>query len=77
MRYANITQVDRFQLPASHPHLAMITIDPADWHRFQQLGEDNPAVLILGHNDPADGHMIVYTACASQETLRRLEDGWG
>jgi len=77
MRYANITQVDRFQLPASHPYLAEVVLDPADWCRFQSLFADEPAVRLLGYDDPADGHMIVYTACASRETRRRLEDGWG
>ena len=55
-----------------------ITIDPADWSRFQQLYSDNPATRILGHDDPENGALTVYIGCASLETRRRLEDGcWG
>jgi hypothetical protein len=80
MRYRDITPrgSDRFRLPASHPILAKITLDPADWYRFQQLYIDNPAIRILGHNDQEDGAVIVHIGCASRETRRRLEDGhWG
>jgi hypothetical protein len=76
MRYRDIA-ADRFVLPASHPHLAEFTIDPVDWCKFQRLHDDNPAVRILGHDEPRDEQMTVYVACASRETRNRLEDGWG
>ena len=75
MRYNDLA-ADRFRLPASHPILVAISIDPADWFRFQQLDEDNPATLILGHDDPENGEMTVHVACANHEVKRRLEDGW-
>jgi hypothetical protein len=62
-------------LPTSHPNLAAITIDPADWYDFQRLDADNPATHIVGH-DILDGRMTVFVACASHEVRRRLEDGW-
>lgn len=67
----------RFRLPPSHPVLATLAIDPVDWHRFQQLDDDNPATRILSHDDPLDGQLIVRVACASEETRQRLEHGWG
>jgi hypothetical protein len=80
MRYRDITPrgSDRFRLPASHPILAEITLNPADWSRFQQLYSDDPATRILGHDDQKDGAVIVHIACASRETRQRLEDDrWG
>ena len=66
----------RFRLPPSHPHLATITIDPVDWCRFQQLNDDNPATRIMTHDDPVDGMMTVFVACASTSVRDRLLDGW-
>jgi hypothetical protein len=80
MRYRDITLSggDRFRLPSSHPILAKITIDPANWPRFRELYSGNPATRILGHDDPESGALTVYIGCASLETRRRLEDGcWG
>ena len=79
MRYRDITLDvgDRFRLPASHPILAEITIDPAHWYDFERLNADNPATRILGHDKPRNGLMAVFIACASEETRTRLEDGWG
>jgi hypothetical protein len=79
MRYRDIacTSGDRFRLPPSHPILSEITLDPADWYDFQRLNADNPATIVVGHDEPLGGLMIVYTACSSDEVRRRLEDGWG
>jgi hypothetical protein len=79
MRYTDIDPpiCKRFRLPVSHPILATITIDPANWLRFEQLNEDTVATKIVGHDDPLDGLMKVYVGCASDEVRDRLEDGWG
>lgn len=53
MKYRDITTTgERFRLPASHPVLATLTIEPADWFKFEQMADDNPAVRILGHDTP-------------------------
>jgi hypothetical protein len=77
MRYREITAdpSNRFQLPSSHPVLAQVDIEPADWHDFHRLDADNPATHIVGH-DILDGRMTVFVACASDEVRQRLEDGW-
>jgi hypothetical protein len=67
----------RLRLPPSHPILAQITIDPADWHQLQQLDDANPTTQIIGHDDPEDGLMTVFIACASDQVRDRLLDGWG
>jgi hypothetical protein len=77
MRYRDITADvdDRFRLPASHPILAEVDIEPADWFQFERLDGDNPATRIVGH-DILDGRMTILVACASDEVRKRLEDGW-
>lgn len=79
MRYRDIqpTASHRFRLPTSHPILAEIDIDPADWCNFQRLNEDNPATHIVGHDTPTGGTMTVFVACSSDEVQKRLNDGWG
>jgi hypothetical protein len=74
MRYRDIepTASSRFRLPASHPFLIEISIDPADWFDFERLFADEPATRILGHDAPREGRMIVHAACASDEVRRRL-----
>jgi hypothetical protein len=66
----------RFKLPRSHPHLATVTLDPINWHRFQQLAEDNPGTRVMGH-EVSGGTITVHVACADDEVRDRLEDAWG
>ncbi len=66
----------RLPLPPSHPVPVEIVIDPMDWHRFEQLAEDTPAVRIIGHDDPQDGLMTVYVGCADHDVRERLEKAW-
>jgi hypothetical protein len=66
----------RFRMPNGYPILAAITIDPADWFRFERLNDDTPATRIVGHDGPQDGMMTVYVACASDRVRERLEDSW-
>lgn len=77
MRYHDIiASADRFRLPPGYPVLAELVIDPADWFHLEQLVGDTPATRVLGHDDPQDGLLRVYVACASDEVRDRLEDGW-
>jgi hypothetical protein len=76
MRYSDLAD-DRFQLPSSHPHLATLSIDPADWFRFERMADENLTIRIVGHDAPQDERLTVYVACSSKEVRRRLEDGWG
>ena len=75
MKYRDIA-TGRFQLPSTHPNLATLSIDPADWYRLQELNADNPATRLLGYDEPHDERLTVYVACASREVRRRLEDAW-
>jgi hypothetical protein len=66
----------RFRPTSRYPALAVITIDPADWYRFERLVGDTPATKIIGHDDPEDGLMKIFVACASDKVRDRLEKGW-
>ena len=78
MKYRDIqpTVSHRFRLPASHPVLAQIEIEPADWHRFEQLSEDNPDTEIVGHDAVSDGRTTVHVACVDVDTRQSLDGGW-
>jgi hypothetical protein len=65
-----------FSLPKSHPVLCELTIDVMDWYRFQRLNEDAVGSKIIKHNEPEDGRMTVYVACAANDVKEALEDGW-
>jgi hypothetical protein len=78
MRYRDLTSDDGgIELPASHPFLSELHLDPAVWHDFRQSFVDDPGTRILGHGTPRSGLLKVFVACASREVRSRLEDGWG
>ena len=77
MRYCDITQANRFRLPASHPILAGSPSIPAKWYDLQRLDADNPDTQ---HRRPRRSRgrlMTVYLACSSDEVSTACEDGWG
>lgn len=77
MKYIEIESHGKsYSLPASHPHLLELQIDPADWHRFNQFADDDPTYRIIGHDDPEDGLMTVRIACASERVVEQLENAW-
>jgi hypothetical protein len=77
MKYIEIEAHGKsYRLPASHPHLLELQIDPAEWFRFNQLADDNPGVRIVGHDVPDGGLMTVRVACASEAVVERLADAW-
>jgi hypothetical protein len=77
MRYRDITQTNRFRLPAPHPILAEIVIDQENWYDLQRLNADNKDTHIVGHDPPRCGKIAVFIACASEDVRDRLEGGWG
>lgn len=70
----NITK--KFRMPKSHPVLCELTIDVMKWYRFQQLNEHTEETNIVGYDDPEDGQITVWVACASEDVKDALEDGW-
>jgi hypothetical protein len=66
----------RLQLPKSHPVLAKLSIDAAEFHRFEQLNENHPETKIIRHDDPKSGMIGVFVACANDEVAVMLTDAW-
>lgn len=75
MRYRDIS-TDRFRLPASHPVLATLTIDVANWGHLQRLNADNEDTRIVGHDPPRGEKITVFIACSAENVRDRLEDAW-
>lgn len=64
------------KLPQTHPYIATLTIDPADWHRFQQMAEDRPELKIRNTDRSEPGLWTVHVACASEAVKDLLEANW-
>ncbi|HUZ62952.1 MAG TPA: hypothetical protein VMU82_04475 [Acetobacteraceae bacterium] len=66
----------KIKLPKTHPHLAKLVIDPADWHEFERQFEDRPEVKIrkLGTSEP--DQWTVWVGCASEMVKHLLEENW-
>ena len=60
----------------THPHVAVIHMDPANWSKFQRAFDDRPEVQQLGVDRSAPDEWIVYTACASRTVRDLLESNW-
>lgn len=71
MRYREIAP------PKTHPHLAVLWIDPADLRQVQRLAEDRPEMRFFDFDDSKPDLWSVRVACASREVVERLEDAWG
>lgn len=64
------------KLPTTHPHLATLTINPADWHRFEQMAEERPEIKIRKLDQSEPDRWAVYVACASETVKDLLEANW-
>lgn len=64
-------------IPATHPHVATITIDPGDWRRIERVIEERPELRLLHLDDGRANHWRVTIGCASEQMRDVIEDGWG
>ena len=62
--------------PASHPYVAVIEIDPVDYHQFTRLIEDAPELRLLRRIDDQADLWTLHVACASERVREGIEDGW-
>jgi hypothetical protein len=63
--------------PRTHPFIATITIDPADFHQFERLTRDRPEVRLLYRDDRRPDWWALRVGCASAEAASQLEAAWG
>ena len=62
--------------PATHPYIAVLTLDPVDVSKFQRMVEDEPAIKILAVDQSKPDNWRIFAACASKNTQDLLESGW-
>jgi hypothetical protein len=60
----------------THPHVATVVLDPAQWFDFERTFEDRPEVKILKLDRGQPDDWTVYAACASDEVRKLLERNW-
>ena len=70
------TVTKRFQMPMSHPVWVGMRIDLVDWYSFQRLNDNRTESNIIGYDQPHNGQITIYVACASEEIKESLEHGW-
>jgi hypothetical protein len=63
--------------PTSHPHVAEITIDPADWNRVQRMIEEARELRLVELDDSQPGTWTVRIGCASERVREAVEEQWG
>lgn len=63
--------------PPSHPHVAAISIDPADWPRIQRMIEDARELRFLDLDDSLPNAWDVRIGCASERVRECVEENWG
>lgn len=64
------------KIPPTHPYLAEITLDPADYYPFSCLTEDAPELRVLDVDKSQPDIWTVFVACASAEAASRLKSAW-
>jgi hypothetical protein len=60
----------------THPYIAKLIMDPADWHGFEARFQDRPEVKIRFLDDSEPGQWTVWVACASAEVKDLLQRHW-
>lgn len=63
--------------PTTHPHLAEITIDPADWHRLRSMIDDARELRLIRLADDQPDRWLVVLGCASERVREMMVDAWG
>lgn len=63
--------------PRTHPHVARITVDPADVHRLEQRIENSRELRLLDVDDDEPDQWTLSIGCASERVREAVEDGWG
>jgi hypothetical protein len=60
----------------SHPYVAAVVIDPANWSLFKWTFKDQPEVKILTVDRQTPVGWTVYAGCASRDVRERIESNW-
>lgn len=60
----------------THPYIAKLVMDPADWHDFECRFQDRPEVKVRRLDDSEPDQWTAWVACASEEVKALLEKFW-
>jgi hypothetical protein len=63
--------------PDTHPHVATITIDPADLDKVERMVDDARELRLLDIDDGTADQWTVRVGCASERVRDLFEDRWG
>ncbi|MFN8719308.1 MAG: hypothetical protein ACK5YI_00605 [Rhodospirillales bacterium] len=60
----------------THPHIAIITIDPVQFADLRRLLQDSLEVIVADVDRSQPDRWTVTARCASEAVRERFEDGW-
>lgn len=64
-------------VPATHPHIATATIDPADLRDLERMVDDARELRLLDVDDSTPDTWTVRVGCASERVRDGFEERWG
>lgn len=59
--------------PASHPYVATIAFDPANWRNLQRIIDERDEMKLLGADQSKPDTWTARVACASRATVEDVE----
>jgi len=63
--------------PTTHPHVATVTIDPADLRDLERMVEEARELRLLDVDDSTPDEWTVCVGCASERVRDGFEERWG
>ena len=75
--HSDLTTMRQITAPTTHPHIATVTIDPADLRDLERIVDDARELRLLDVDDSTADIWTVRVACASKRVRDQFEDRWG
>lgn len=63
--------------PTSHPYVAEVTIDPADWPRMGRMIDEARELRLLDLDDSQPDEWTARIGCASRRVQETVAERWG
>jgi hypothetical protein len=60
----------------THPYIAQIEIDPADFAKFERFTQGAREVHLIRCDDSKPDLWTLHVGCASEKVRQKLEEGW-
>lgn len=62
--------------PTTHPHIATVTIDPADLDEVERMAGSRRELRLLDVDDSTPDQWTVWVGCASERVRDMFEERW-